>query len=656
MGAIHGKSSGGSGGSGSDSDEKAKVSSNDTTAGYLNGKLVAGTNITFNENNDGGDETLIINAGGGGASQLSDLSDVNTSTPTNGNVLVADGVYFESRALVEADISDLGSYIEAADVPTNETDPIVGAVTGIVKADGVGNISAAVEDTDYQGVLAEGAFADGDKTKLDTIETSADVTDETNVKSALSGATITNATVAASDKILFQDADDADNLKQDDAQSLANLATPEGTAIKSTGEAGGSKFLRENGDGTCSWQDVPAGGTVDVVSNVGTSTILGRVTAGSGDSEELTAAQVRTLLNVEDGADVTDATNVTAAGALMESEVTNLAQVKAFDSGDYATAAQGALADSAQQPPVEGAFVDGDKTKLDGIEALADVTDATNVGSAMTGATAKTTPVDADTVPINDSAASNVLKKVTWANVKATLKTYFDSLYAASLGADDNYVTDAEKIVIGNTSGTNTGDQDLSGLAVKSNNLSDLTNATTARSNLGLVIGTDVQAYNAALASIAGLTTAADKMIYTTASNTYAVADLSSVARTLIAQTSQSAMRSTGLGLGSLATLSTINNSNWSGTELSVANGGTGASTLTGILKGNGTSAFTAVTAPSGTIVGTTDTQTLTNKTITPADHGTATNPEVVAVVYGTGSPPTASTTPIGTLFIQYTA
>jgi len=40
---------------------------------------------------------------------------------------------------------------------------------------------------------------------------------------------------------------------------------------------------------------------------------------------------------------------------------------------DYATAAQGALADSAQQPPVEGPFVDGDKTKLDGIAAGAEV-------------------------------------------------------------------------------------------------------------------------------------------------------------------------------------------------------------------------------------------------------------------------------------------
>lgn len=58
-----------------------------------------------------------------------------------------------------------------------------------------------------------------------------------------------------------------------------------------------------------------------------------------------------------------------------------------------------------------------------------------------------------------------------------------------------------------------------------------------------------------------------------------------------------------------------------SGTALPVANGGSGATTLTGILKGNGTSAFTAVTAPSGDLVGTTDTQTLTNKTISADDN-----------------------------------
>lgn len=41
-------------------DEVAKVSSNDTTAGYLNGKLVAGSGITLTENNNGGNETLGI--------------------------------------------------------------------------------------------------------------------------------------------------------------------------------------------------------------------------------------------------------------------------------------------------------------------------------------------------------------------------------------------------------------------------------------------------------------------------------------------------------------------------------------------------------------------------------------------------------------------
>lgn len=58
-------------------------------------------------------KATLTRSGGGGAAQLSDLSDVNTSTPTNRNVLVADGVDFESRALVEADIADFGSYAAA---------------------------------------------------------------------------------------------------------------------------------------------------------------------------------------------------------------------------------------------------------------------------------------------------------------------------------------------------------------------------------------------------------------------------------------------------------------------------------------------------------------------------------------------------------------
>jgi hypothetical protein len=78
---------------------------------------------------------------------------------------------------------------------------------------------------------------------------------------------------------------------------------------------------------------------------------------------------------------------------------------------------------------------------------------------------------------------------------------------------------------------------------------------------------------------------------------------------------------------------------------LPVSRGGSGATTLTGIIKGNGTSAFTAVTAPTGDLVGTTDTQTLTNKTFgsgttisaigTPSS-GTLTNCTGLPIVAGT--------------------
>jgi len=70
--------------------------------------------------------------------------------------------------------------------------------------------------------------------------------------------------------------------------------------------------------------------------------------SGTVDGRDI-ATDGTKLDTVETNADVTDTTNVTAAGALMDSEVTNLAQVKAFNSADYATAAQGALADSALQ-------------------------------------------------------------------------------------------------------------------------------------------------------------------------------------------------------------------------------------------------------------------------------------------------------------------
>lgn len=62
-------------------------------------------------------------------------------------------------------------------------------------------------------------------------------------------------------------------------------------------------------------------------------------------------------------------------------------------------------------------------------------------GPIVNAMTAKTTAIDADMMPLIDSAASNAGKKITWANIKATLKTYFDTLYQVVLESGTNIKT-----------------------------------------------------------------------------------------------------------------------------------------------------------------------------------------------------------------------
>jgi hypothetical protein len=144
--------------------------------------------------------------------------------------------------------------------------------------------------------------------------------------------------------------------------------------------------------------------------------------------------------------------------------------------------------------------------------------------------------------------------------------------------------------------------------------------ASAARTNLGVAIGTNVQAYDAGLQSISGLTTTADQMIYTTSSDTYATASLTSAGRALLDDADASAQRTT-LGLGTLATQNansvaitggaiagvTINASVIGGTTPAAATfttlNATGGGSLTGTWSDLGT--VTTIDLNGGTVDGT---------------------------------------------------
>lgn len=211
--------------------------------------------------------------------------------------------------------------------------------------------------------------------------------------------------------------------------------------------------------------------------------------------------------------------------------------------------------------------------------ALLTLADAAALRSAAALGTAATLTSDNDTA----LAANSATRVATQAAVKAYIDAAVTGLldckgdlncsanpnYPAALKGDSYVVSVAGKIggasgvsvdigdvVVAkadNAGGTQaavgaswfTMEHNLAGALLSANNLSDVASASAARTNLGIVIGADVQAYDADLAAIAALVSAANKLPYFTGSGAAALADLTAAGRALIAGANAAAQRAT---------------------------------------------------------------------------------------------------------------
>ena len=348
------------------------------------------------------------------------------------------------------------------------------------KLDGIEALATADQTAAEIRTLVESAsdsnvFTDADHSKLDAVEDGADVTPSWVPSSDPSYATETYVDTEVSN--LLDSAPEAlDTLNElaaalgDDAafsttvtNSIATKLPLAGGTMSGSINMGGNAITNV---GNIDGRDVSVDGSKldgieDNATSDQTAAEIRTLVESATDSNVFTDDDRSKLGNIEALADVTDTTNVTAAGALMDSEVVNLADVKSFDPADYATASQGATADSAQQPPSEGAFVDGDKSKLDGIEdnATADQT-AAEIRVLVDSATDSNVFTDEYNTRLDNSVT------VTGTQTISGLKT-FDSGFIVNAGGQDISITgnlidndrklfiDAESLIVGDVNEVN---------------------------------------------------------------------------------------------------------------------------------------------------------------------------------------------------------
>lgn len=249
------------------------------------------------------------------------------------------------------------------------------------------------------------------------------------------------------------------------------------------------------------------------------------------------------------------ATSVTSLSIATGSKVFTTQSGKSFQTGEYI------IAVSAANPTVNYMFGDvtsysgttltlnstiigGSGTKTDWIISISGLQgpkgDTGSTGASGGGSGNVVAPASAT---VNNVALFNNISGTLLKDGGATGATGLSLLAAAS--------ATAARTTIGAVIGT-----DVQAFSSKLTFLDTASTNTAAayRTLLGLVIGTDVQAFDSELLSIAGLTSAADKVPYFTGSGTASTADFTAFGRLLVANADAAAGRS-DLGLGTAAVL-----------------------------------------------------------------------------------------------------